>query len=145
MGGVLFLPLLVGLRGFSRYLSAWAMAWLSENVVNDLRCDVLRKLQTLSRDFFNRSTIGDLLTRVNSDTAALNRCLSVGFSDSVKEPFAMLGIIIALCAIDWKLTLVTIVLTPLCLIPISILGARAREAAAVGPRRNLATSLLVEM
>src|SRR5688572_17157318 len=146
VGGLLFLPLLVGLRGLSRYLSAWAMAWLGENVVNDLRCDVLRKLQTLSMDFFNRSTMGDLLTRVNSDTAALNRCLSVGFSDSVKEPFAMLGIVVALCAIDWKLTLVTLVLTPLCLIPISILGARAREAAAVGTQARISqSSLLVEM
>jgi len=146
VGGLLFLPLLVGLRGFSRYLSAWAMAWLSENVVNDLRCDVLRKLQTLSMDYFNRSTMGDLLARVNSDTAALNQCLSVGFSDSVKEPFTMIGIVIVLCAIDWKLTLATMVLTPLCLIPISTLGARAREAAAVGTQARIwQSSLLVEM
>ena len=40
VGGLLFLPLLVGLRGLTRYLNAWAMASVSENVVNDLRCDV---------------------------------------------------------------------------------------------------------
>ena len=40
IGFLLFLPFLVGLRGFSRYLSAWAMSSLSENVVSDLRCDV---------------------------------------------------------------------------------------------------------
>jgi ABC-type multidrug transport system fused ATPase/permease subunit len=146
VGGLLFLPALVGLRGFSRYLSAWAMASLSERVVNDLRCDVLTKLQSLSMDYFNRSTMGDLLMRVNGDTAALNRCLSVGFTDSVKEPFTMIGIVIALCAIDWKLTLFSMVLTPLCLIPISTLGARARNAAAVGTRATISqSSLLVEM
>ncbi len=146
VGGLLFLPLLVGLRGLSRYFSAWAMASLSENVVNDLRCDVLRKLQSLSMDYFNRSTMGDLLMRVNGDTAALNQCLSVGFTDSITGSFSMIGIVITLCLIDWKLTLASMVLTPLCLIPISTLGARARNAAAVGTAARISqSSLLVEM
>ena len=146
VGGLLFLPFLVGLRGFTRYLGAWSMASLSENVVNDLRCDVLKKLQSLSMDYFNRATMGDLLMRVNGDTAALNRCLSMGFTDSITAPFTMIGITAALCAIDWKLTLATLVLTPLCLIPISTLGARARSAAAIGTRATISqSSLLVEV
>src|SRR5438270_7535843 len=64
----------------------------------------------------------------------------------VTEPFTMIGILIALCAIDWKLTLATVLLTPLCLIPISILGARARKAAAAGIQATIRqSSLLVEM
>ncbi|HEV3409473.1 MAG TPA: ABC transporter transmembrane domain-containing protein, partial [Chthoniobacterales bacterium] len=136
IGGLLFLPALVALRGFSRLVSAVFMSYTSERVVNDLRCDVLTKLQSLSLDFFNRATMGDLLQRINGDTAALNRCLSIGFMDAVKEPFTMIGIVIALSAIDWKLTLAAIVLTPICLLPVSALGARARQAAAVGLRAN---------
>ncbi|HEY4283267.1 MAG TPA: ABC transporter transmembrane domain-containing protein, partial [Chthoniobacterales bacterium] len=146
LGGLFFLPLLIGLRGGSGFLGAWAMATLSENVVNDLRCDVLRKLQSLSMDYFNRATMGDLLQRVNGDTSALNRCLSTGFTNSIEEPFTMIGIIIALCAIDWKLTIAALVLTPLCLIPINILGRRARSSAAMGIRATISqSSLLVEM
>ncbi len=146
VGGLLFLPFLVGVRGLSRYFGAWAMASLSENVVSDLRCDVLRKLQSLSMDYFNRATMGDLLMRVNGDTAALNQCLSSGFTDAVKEPFSMIGILIALCAIDWKLTVAAMVVTPLCLIPISTLGARARKAAGLGTQARISqSSLLVEM
>ncbi len=146
VGGLLFLPLLVGLRGLSDYLREWSMTSLSQNVVSDLRGDVLAKLQSLSIDYFNRSTMGDLLMRVNGDTAALNRCLSVGFSDAVAQPFTMIGIIFFLCVIDWKLTLAALVLTPLCLIPISTLGARARSAAAAGTSATIQqSSLLVEM
>ena len=43
LGGLLFLPLLAGLRGFCGYLSSYCMAWVSEHVVNDLRGDVLKK------------------------------------------------------------------------------------------------------
>lgn len=146
VGGLLFLPLLVGLRGLARYLSAWAMVSVSENVVNDLRCDVLRKLQSLSMDYFNRATMGDLLMRINGDTAALNRCLSLGFTDALTQPFTMLGIAASMFLIDWKLTLCALVLTPLCLIPMSKLGARARKAAAAGTRANISqSSLLVQM
>jgi ABC-type multidrug transport system fused ATPase/permease subunit len=146
LGGLFFLPLLVGLRGLTSYLSAWSMAYVSSNVVNDLRCDVLKKLQSLSMDYFNRSTMGDLLMRVNGDTAALNRCISSGFTDALTQPFTMIAIAVSLCLIDWKLTVCALVLTPLCLIPISKLGARARSAAAVGTQATIAqSSLLVEM
>jgi ABC-type multidrug transport system fused ATPase/permease subunit len=146
IGGILFLPFLVGLRGFSRFLSASFMAAGSERVVNDLRVNVLTKLHSLSIDYFNRSTIGDLLQRVNGDTAVLNRALSFGFMDAIKEPFTMIGIIIALCAIDWKLTIATMVLTPLCLLPVNALAARARSAASEGIRAQIAAnSMLVEM
>ena len=122
------------------------MASVGERTVNDLRGDVLEKLQSLSLDYFNRTSMGDLLQRINGDTAALNQCLSTGFMDSVKEPFSMIGIAIALCMIDWKLTVAALVLTPLCLIPISTLGKKARAAAAIGIKATISqASLLAEM
>lgn len=146
IGGLLFLPLLVGLRGLGQYLSAIFMASSGERTVNDLRGDVLEKLQSLSLDYFNRTSMGDLLQRINGDTAALNQCLSSGFLDSVKEPFSMIGITVALCMIDWKLTIAALILTPLCLIPISILGKKARAAAAIGLKATISqASLLAEM
>ncbi|MEO5722176.1 MAG: ABC transporter ATP-binding protein [Chthoniobacterales bacterium] len=146
LGGLLFLPLLVGLRGLGQYLSSIFMASMGERTVNDLRADVLEKLQSLSLDYFNRTSMGDLLQRINGDTAALNQCLSSGFTDSVKEPFSMIGIAVALCLIDWKLTVGALVLTPLCLIPISTLGRKARAAAAIGIKATISqSSLLAEM
>ena len=146
VGGLLFLPFLVGLRGLAQYLAAIFMASVGERTVNDLRGDVLEKLQSLSLEYFNRTSMGDLLQRINGDTAALNQCLSNGFMDSVKEPFSMIGITIAMCVIDWKLTIAALVLTPLCLIPIATLGKKARAAAAIGIRATISqASLLVEM
>jgi subfamily B ATP-binding cassette protein MsbA len=146
IGGLLVLPLLVGLRGVARYLSAYCMSWVSEHVVADLRGDMLEKLSSLSLDYFNRSTSGDLLTRINGDTAALNRCLSIGFTSAIKEPFTMLSIFAVLCAIDWKLTLCTMVLMPLCLIPLNTLGRKSRRAGGdAGEASILQSSLVVEM
>jgi ABC-type multidrug transport system fused ATPase/permease subunit len=146
LGGLLFFPMLVAVRGFVGYLSSYCMAWVSERVVNDLRVDVLKKLTGLSLDFFNRSTLGDLLTRVNGDTLSLQRCLSLGFSDLIKEPITILGILFALCLIDWQLTLGAMIFFPLCVVPVIVLGKKARRASKATVDVNvIQSSLLVEM
>lgn len=146
VGGLLLFPLLVAFRGYVGYLSSYCLAWASERVVNDLRVDVLEKLSRLSLDFFNRSTMGDLLTRLNSDAAALQRCLSLGLSDLVKEPVTIISVFAGLCFIDFKLTLGCMVFVPLVIVPITVLGRKMRKASKGTLNANVSqASLLVEM
>src|SRR5688572_25408914 len=51
LGGLMFLPLLALVRGTTDYASNYCMGWVSERVINDLRCDVLSKLTSLSLDY----------------------------------------------------------------------------------------------
>ena len=146
LGALFFVPVLVALRGLVGYLSSYFLGWVSERVVNDLRIDVLQKLTSLSLDFFNRSKIGDLITRVNGDTAVLQRCLNLGVGDLIKEPMTILGCFIWLCLIDWQLTLGAMVFFPLCVVPIIIFGKKVRRASKAGRQVNVTqASLLVEL
>ena len=128
LGGLLLLPVLVFLRGSIGYLSNYCMSWVSERVIKDLRLDLLIKLNSLSMDFFNRSTVGDLLGRVNGDTAALYRCMSLGFSDLIKEPITVVSVGIGLLLVDWQLTLLSVMFVPLIIIPIRVLNRKAKKA-----------------
>ena len=146
LGGLLFFPALVAVRGFVGYGSSYSLGWVSERVVNDLRVEVLRKLSSLSLDFFNRSTMGDLITHVNGDTASLQRCLSLGVSDLIKEPVTIFGMVVMLCLIDWQMTLGALVFFPVCVVPIIVLGKKVRRASKAGLHVNITqSSLLVEM
>ena len=145
LGGFLFLPVLVALRSFIGYFSSYCMAWVSARIMNDLRYDVLAQLYRLSLDFFNRSTMGDLLARVNNDAAALHRAMSLGLSDIVKEPFTIAGVIFGLFLLSPKLTLVALIFLPFCGIPIIVLGGKVRRAAKASLDANISqSSLLVE-
>lgn len=128
LGGILFLPILVIFRSGSGYLSSYCMGWVSERVVNDIRYDVLAKLSSLSLDFFDRSSTGDLLGRINSDTANLQRTMRSGFADIVKESITVISIFAMLCLIDWKLTFFSMIILPVCLAPVFVLGRKARRA-----------------
>ena len=145
--GLLFLfPFLAIFRGFSGYLSSYCLAWVSERVVNDLRIDVLKKLNTLSLDFFNRSTMGDLLTRVSGDTFAVNRCLGSGLSDLIKEPLTILFVLGGLFYIAPQLTFIALVFFPLMVLPIIFFGRKVRKAATAGLNSTITqSSLLVEI
>jgi len=146
MGGLLLLPILVAVRSGTGYLSSYCMGWVSERVVNDLRLDVLSKLSSLSLDFFNRSHTGDLLTHITNDTTILQQTLRVGFGDLLKEFITALSLLVALCFIDWKLTLFSMVFLPLCLAPLFILGAKARKASAKSLKATVSqSSQLVEL
>ena len=145
IGGLLLLPLLVGIRGAASYLSTYCLSWVSERAMNNLRVDILAKLNTLSLDFYHRSKTGDLLQRVNSDTIALQQTLSLGFSDLVKEPITIIILLTGLLMLSVKLTLFALLFMPLCIVPIVVLGRKVRRASKDSSAPFIAQlSLLVE-
>ena len=127
-GLLLFVPLLVALRSATDYYCNYFIGWVSERVIRDLRLEVMEKINTLSLDFFNRATTGDLLTRINGDTSRLMSAMRVGGPDLVQAPLTLLFIAAYLMWMDWKLTLCMFVLLPTCLLPLFVLGKKARHA-----------------
>ena len=146
VGMLLFLPLLIFVRSGADYLNNYCMGWVSERVIRDMRLDIMDKLSSLSLDFFNRSTTGDLLTRINVDTQNLLRAMRQGLSDLIKESFTVVVVLIGLLCLDWKLTLAVVVLLPACMLPLIILGKKARRAMAASMKANISqSSQLVEL
>jgi subfamily B ATP-binding cassette protein MsbA len=129
LGGLLFLPLLVGLRGAMNFSSGYCMVWASSYAIRDLKLDTHAKLQSLSMDYFQKKEIGQHTMLLNRGIESLQRCLDHGFSDAVKEPFAVLAIAISLFILDWQLALFGLVFVPLTLFPIIFLGRRVRKIA----------------
>lgn len=145
IGLLFFFPLLFAFRGYIGYLSSYCMGWVSERVINDLRQDVFHKLSTLSLDFYNRATMGDLITHVHGDTQALQKSLNLGVSDLVKEPVTIVFTLGYLLWMDWKLTLFVAAFMPICVVPMAVLGRKVRKASKGNVKTGvLQQSLLVE-
>ena len=65
LGGLLFMPLLVGLRGLMSFLGGYCMAWSSMYAIRDLRLELHAKMQLLSMDYFQRKEIGQHTVMLN--------------------------------------------------------------------------------
>ena len=145
MGGLLFLPILVAIRGGIGYASAYFLGWAGENTVKDVRVAVHQKLQSLSFDFFHGKSVGDHTMLINRGTGSLQRCLTFGIADSIKEPFTIVSLVVALFLLDWQLALFGIVLVPLSAVPIVIVGRKLRRMAKITYSRGVEQdSLMME-
>jgi subfamily B ATP-binding cassette protein MsbA len=79
-------------------------------------------------DFFNKMRSGFLISRVTNDTRIVQMALTGVSSDIFKQPVTIVGAISVLLLMDWKFTLITLILFPTCLVPLRVYGRRARKA-----------------
>ena len=124
----LAIPGVMTARSICGYLNGYYVQWVSNKVLTDIREQLFSKMVSHSMDFFNKMQSGFLISRVTNDTRMMQAALSSISSDLFKQPVAIIGGISVLLYMDWKFTVVTLVLFPSCLIPLRIYGKRARKA-----------------
>jgi ATP-binding cassette, subfamily B, bacterial MsbA len=130
----LLIPVVMTIRSLCSYGNGYYMNWVSNKVVQDVRNQLFAKIVRHSLDFFNRTQIGFLMSRVANDTRSLQQALSSVSSDIFKQPVTIVGAVIALLWMDWKFTLVSLILFPICIVPIRIFGRRARQGVQLDQR-----------
>src|SRR5947199_8528546 len=124
----LAIPAIMAVRSLCSYGSTYCMQWVSNRVVSDIRVQLFSKMVRHSMDFFNKMRSGFLMSRITNDTRVMQMALTTVSSDVFKQPIAVVGGICVLLLMDWKFTVVTLVLFPTCLLPLRIYGRRARKA-----------------
>src|SRR6059036_2659952 len=124
----LAIPAIMTLRSLCSYGNTYCMQWVSNKVVTDIRGQLFNKMVRLSMDFFNKMRSGLLISRITNETRVVQIALTAVSSDIFKQPVLIVGAISVLFLMDWKFTLITLVLFPTCLVPLRIYGRRARKA-----------------
>ena len=124
----LAIPFVMTVRSLCNYGNAYYMNWVSNKVVTDIRNQLFSKIVRHSMEFFNKMRAGFLMSRITNDTRGMQMALTTVSSDLFKQPITIVGGIIVLLLMDWKFTVVTLILFPICLVPIRVYGRRARKA-----------------
>jgi ATP-binding cassette, subfamily B, bacterial MsbA len=124
----LAIPAIMTIRSLCSYGNAYYMNWVSNKVATDIRNQLFAKIVRHSMEFFNKMRAGFLMSRITNDTRGMQMALTAVSSDLFKQPITIVGGIIVLLLMDWKFTVVTLVLFPICLLPIRIYGRRSRKA-----------------
>jgi len=124
----LAIPAIMTVRSLCSYGSTYCMQWVSNKVVSDIRSQLFSKMVRNSMDFFNKARSGFLMSVITNNTRVMQMALSTVGSDVFKQPITIVGAISVLMVMDWKFTLVTLILFPTCLLPLRVYGQRARKA-----------------
>ena len=128
---VALIPAVIALRGLFSYLNIYFLQWTAIRAVNDLRVRLFEHLMNLSASFFNQTNTGELMSRISSDTGALQGVISTVTSTMVKDPVTLVSLLAYLLWTQTKLTLVSMVLLPVCMIPIIIYSRKVRRSSSV--------------
>ncbi len=95
------------------YTQMVLMNLMGQYIMYDLRKEIFQHLQRLDVQFFDRNPVGRLMTRVTTDVDALNDMFTAGFVAIFGDIFVLLGIVIVLFWMNWRMALVLFSITPL--------------------------------
>ena len=121
----------IGLLLFSfllEFTQTYIMQWTGQKVMFDLRAQIFRHLQGLHIAFFDRNPVGRLVTRVTSDVDALNEMFTAGVVSIFEDIFVLLGILVIMLNMSWRLALITFAVLPLIFYATSIFRRKVRES-----------------
>lgn len=128
-----------------RYGYTYLVAWLGQHVIYDLRRHTFEKIQRLHLGFFDRTPVGRLITRITSDVEAIQQAMTDGVVGLIADVGMIVGLMVYMFTIDWRLALVTLAIMPLLFLLLNFLRLRIRDAfRAIRLRTSRSTAYLAE-
>ena len=126
------LPFVAILQGLIGFAGRYFVEWSGTRIITDLRRALFVHIHKLPIQFFSKNRVGELMTRINSDTTLLMGLVNNVIGDIIKDPFSLIGCVVAMIFLDWKLAIIVLFIFPFCLVPIGIFGKRIRIASKEG-------------
>ncbi len=116
------LVVLYALRAWQSYLTQLT----GQRVIHDLRHMLFAHIQRMDAAFFDRNPVGRLMTRILNDVEAVSEVFSSGLVSILGDVLTLVGVVVVMLGMDWKLALVTFSLMPLLFAVAAFFRSRAR-------------------
>jgi ABC-type multidrug transport system fused ATPase/permease subunit len=93
-------------------VSRWQMVGIGQGILANIRRDVFAKVHALSLGYFDSIETGDLVSRMANDTSVIDRVLRMGAVRMLQAFLQVIGILIAMLALSWRMALVSFTVLP---------------------------------
>jgi ATP-binding cassette, subfamily B, bacterial len=135
----------------------WLSSRIGEGLIYDLRTQVFRHVQQQPIAFFTRTQTGSLVSRLNSDVIGAQQALTSTLASVVSNGVSLVLVLVAMFLLSWPVTLISLVLAPLFILPARFMGRRlqrlsresmqldAQMGSTMTERFNVAGAMLVKL
>ncbi len=114
---IAFVYLAVLIAAFSlEYAQTYMMQMIGQRIMYDMRMQIYTHLQKLDLSFYDRNPVGRLMTRVTTDVDVINDLFTSGVVAAFGDLFMLVGIMVTLLWMDWRLALIAFSVLPLILV-----------------------------
>lgn len=133
------------IRGIFYYGQSYLVSYIGQKVVIDVREVMFRKFQRMPMAYFDKHQTGETMSYITNDVAAIQSALVDQLIEMVTEGSILIGSIAMMIYLDWKLSLLTLVVIPLVGQAMKIFGRKLkRNGTVIQERAADITSLLQE-
>jgi ATP-binding cassette subfamily B protein len=105
----------------------WYSARIGEGLIYDLRVALFDKVQNMPIAFFTRTQTGALISRLNNDVVGAQTAVTGTLGSVVSNVVILVTTLGAMIALEWRLTLLSLIVLPVFIIPAKRVGARLQE------------------
>jgi ABC-type bacteriocin/lantibiotic exporter with double-glycine peptidase domain len=111
-----------------QYVQTYQMRLVGENVVSDMRDDIMEKLQSISLRYFSGGEVGRIIARPITDANTVRIFLRVGLTSVLMDASSIVGSFLMMYILDYRLATLALVMLPVSLLIVWYLGKYSRAA-----------------
>jgi ATP-binding cassette subfamily B protein len=126
-GIILTLLVLYLLSALFAYIQGWVMSSVSMKVSYGFRRDISEKINRMPLKYFDRTSHGEVLSRVTNDVDTLSQTLNQSMTQIITSVTTVVGVIIMMLSISWLMTLVTMFILPISIVLIMFVVKRSQK------------------
>ncbi len=115
-------------RGIAGFVATYAINWVGNKVVMDLRGEMFRKLLTLPTHYYDNHATGNLISKLTFDVTQVTAAATSVVTVSIRDSIIIAGLLGWLIYLNWKLTLLSLVVTPAVALVIYTINRRLRNS-----------------
>ena len=97
------------------FLQGWLMTGLSQKVCYDFRDQINKKINRLPLAYFEKRTVGEVLSRITNDVDTLGQSLNQSITQLITSVTTMIGVLVMMLSISPKMTLIALLILPVSL------------------------------
>lgn len=120
---------LPALQGGIRVVERRLNTAVGEGVIFDLRAALFAKFQSMPLSFFTHTKVGEMTSRLNNDVIGAQTAISNTIVNILTDLVQAVAVLIVMASIEWRLTLISVIILPLFIIASRMLGDKLRDAA----------------
>ena len=121
------LLLIPGATAAANVIQRQLNARVGEGVIYDLRVALFARLQRMSLRFFTNTKVGELMSRLNNDVVGAQNAVSTSIVSMVTNLIHTAAVLAVMLSLQWRLTLISVIIMPLFILAARALGARLRD------------------
>jgi ATP-binding cassette subfamily B protein len=128
IGNILLITLgLYLLSSIFNYIQGWIMSGISADIAYKFRRDIANKINRMPLKYFDRTSQGEVLSRITNDVDTVNTTLNQSLSQIITSAVTVVGVLIMMLTISWQMTLLALLIIPLSMVVVMLVIKQSQK------------------